>query len=216
MKWMASRLDLARRLASDKRLPTLMALAEKLAEPSVLERLSAQAADAGTQAFVSELLAVLAKPFVAVEAAKDDVPRIDEYVFSAGPRARAILRGTEIAAQDLKESGASYSLDEVRLLLDGVSRQSVDKSVREGRLLAVLGPNDKRFYPVAQFRDDGAIVEGLRAVRDALHAQNGYAILNFLVNPSPQLDDRKPIDLLKRGDVDIVVEAATLDGEQGG
>ncbi|PDT32920.1 MULTISPECIES: hypothetical protein [Sinorhizobium] len=34
-------------------------------------------------------------------------------------------------------------------------------------------------------------------------------VLNFLVNPDARLNDRRPIDLLKAGDVRPVVEAAT-------
>ena len=148
----------------------------------------------------------------------DDLdPAIDSDLtadaFAAGPRARALLRGREIAAEDLKRSGGSYSLDEVRRLLNGVSRQSVEKRVREGRLLAVSGPNNKRYYPVAQFRDDGSVVEGLREVQRALATENGYAVLNFLVNANPQLDGLKPLDLLKRGEVGRVVEAAERTGE---
>jgi hypothetical protein len=135
--------------------------------------------------------------------------------FSPGPRARALLRGREIAEKDLAESGGSYSLEEVRRLLSGVSRQAVEKRVREGRLLAVVGQNNKRFYPVAQFNDDGSVVEGLHAVQDAMATRNGYAVLNFLVNPATQLGNRKPIDLLKQGEIERVVEAAAGVGEQG-
>ena len=135
---------------------------------------------------------------------------------SAGPRARAILRGKAIAADDVSVSGGSYSLEEVRQILNGVSRQSIEKRVREGRLLAVVGPSNKRFYPVAQFNDDGAAVDGLREVQDAMATRNGYAVLNFLVNPDPRLDSLKPIDLLRRGEIARVVEAAARIGEQGG
>jgi hypothetical protein len=167
--------------------------------------LATPAADLGLQALVSEIRAHF-----------DEEPPIDLSSFSAGPRARTILRGKEIAAADLRESGGAYTLEEVRILLNGVSRQSVEKRVREGKLLAVLGPNNKRYYPVAQFNDDGSVVEGLPAVRQALRTENGYAVLNFLVNPSPQLDHLKPVDLLKKGEVEIVVEAAERSGEQGG
>jgi hypothetical protein len=135
--------------------------------------------------------------------------------FAASPRARALLRGKQIAADDLAESGGSYTLEDVRLLLNSVSRQSIEKRVREGRLLAVVGPNNKRFYPVAQFHDDGSVVDGLSEVQDALATRNGYAVLNFLVNPDPRLGDRKPIDLLKQGEVAAVVAAAARVGEQG-
>jgi hypothetical protein len=143
------------------------------------------------------------------------VPDLTADAIAVGPRARALLRGREIAAEDLKRSGGSYSLDEVRRLLNGVSRQSVEKRVREGRLLAVSGPNNKRYYPVAQFNDDGSVVEGLREVQRALATENGNAVLNFLVNATPQLDDRRPLDLLKRGEVDRVIEAAERTGEPG-
>jgi hypothetical protein len=126
------------------------------------------------------------------------------------------LRGIDIAARDLADSGGSYSLEEVRRLMNGVSRQSIEKRVREGRLLAVIGRNNKRFYPVAQFNDEGAVVDGLRAVQDAMATRNGYAILNFLVNPNPKLDNLKPVDLLKHGEVERVVEAAARTGEQDG
>ena len=107
--------------------------------------------------------------------------------FAASPRARALLRGKEMAAKDLAESGGSYTLEDVRLLLNSVSRQSIEKRVRDGRLLAVAGPNNKRFYPVAQFHDDGSVVEGLSEVQGALATRDGYAVLNFLVNPDPRL-----------------------------
>jgi len=154
------------------------------------------------------------------DAAQELWPRIvrDEAPaksFSASPRARALLRGKEIAAKDLAESGGSYTLEDVRSLLNSVSRQSVEKRVREGRLIAVTGPNNKRFYPVAQFHDDGSVVEGLSEVQSALSTRNGYAVLNFLVNPDPRLDGRRPVDLLKRGEVGRVVEAAARVGEQG-
>ena len=132
-----------------------------------------------------------------------------------GPRARALLRGMDIAARDLAESGGSYTLEEVRKLLNSVSRQSIEKRVREGSLLAVVGPDNTRFYPAAQFRGDGSVVEGLRAVQDAMSTRNGHTVLNFLVNPDPRLDNRRPIDLLKQGEVERVVEAAARVGEQG-
>jgi hypothetical protein len=142
-------------------------------------------------------------------------PALDDGAFALGPRAKAILRGIEIAREDLLSSGGSFTLEQVRKLLHGVSRQSVEKRVREGSLLAVQGRSNKRYYPALQFKDDGSVVEGLSALQDALPTKNGYAILNFLVNPDPRISNRKPIDLLKEGKVEIVVEAAQRIGEQG-
>ncbi|GLS24002.1 hypothetical protein GCM10007874_70230 [Labrys miyagiensis] len=135
--------------------------------------------------------------------------------FRPSTRARALLQGIRIAEEDLRAAGGAYSLDEVAALLHGISRQAVDKRVQEGSLLAVPGPSNRRMYPTIQFQHDGSLVEGLRAVRRALPTDNPWTILNFLVHPDDRLGSRKPIDLLKAGEVELVVEAARRLGEQG-
>ena len=143
------------------------------------------------------------------------VALIDESAYSPGPRARALLKGIEIAQEDLRQSGGSYDLEQVRFLMHGVSRQRVDKRVRDGSLLAVPGPSNKRVYPAVQFLDDGTVVDGLQDVLTQIPTRNGFAILNFLIHPDQRLGGAKPIDLLKSGQVDLVAEAARRLGEQG-
>jgi hypothetical protein len=155
-----------------------------------------------------------------VDAAKPDrgsrvAPAIEASAFAPSARAKAVLRGIAIAEEDLRRSGGAYDLEQVRRLLHGVSRQSIDKRVRDRGLLAVTGPSNKRHFPAVQFKDDGSVVEGLRDVLEALPTKNGYAVLNFLVHPDRRLDGQKPIDLLAAGKVARVVEAARRMGEQG-
>ena len=97
----------------------------------------------------------------------------------------------------------------------GVSRQAIDKRVQEGSLLAVPGPSNRRSYPTVQFHPDGTVVDGLKVVCDALPTSNPWTILNFLVQPDDRLRGRKPIDVLKQGKIDLVVEAARRVGQQG-
>jgi hypothetical protein len=145
-----------------------------------------------------------AKPSVAVDA------------FAPDARARAILRGLDYAHADLKEAGGAYNLAEVRKVMRGVSRQAVERRVREGSLLAVPGPNNRRSYPTLQFNADGSVVDGLRAVPDSLGTQNPWAILGFLINPQDALGGERPIDRLRAGALEPVLQAARLTGEQGG
>jgi hypothetical protein len=142
-------------------------------------------------------------------------PVIDKSAFEPDARSRAILEGVRIAQEDLREAGGAYDLEQVRTLMRGVSRQAVDKRVQEGSLIAVPGPSNRRSYPTVQFNQDGSVVPGLRAVRDALQTTNPWMVLNFLVNPDARLNAKRPIELLKAGDVTTVVEAATRYGEQG-
>lgn len=130
-------------------------------------------------------------------------------------RAKAILRGKLQAQADLRASGGAFTLDEVRTLLNGISRQAVNKKVQDGHLLAVPGPGDDHRYPTAQFLDDGRPVPGLKAVQDALPTRSPWAVFNFMIQPDALLDGRKPIDVLKEGNVDLVVEAARRYGEMG-
>jgi hypothetical protein len=138
-----------------------------------------------------------------------------EDAFAPNARARALLKGIEISESDLISAGGSYSLDEVRQLLRGVSRQRIEKRVSEGSLLAVPGPSNRRRFPAVQFNNDGAIVNGLQRVLRALPTKNGFAALNFLTQPDHRIGNRKPIELLKEGNIELVVDAATKVGEQG-
>jgi hypothetical protein len=143
-------------------------------------------------------------------------PLIDRAAFEPDARSRAVLQGVRIAQQDLREAGGAYDLDQVRTLMHGISRQRVDRKVKERTLLAVPGPSNRRLYPTIQFNRDGTVVDGLKLVLEALPTRNAWAVLSFLIRPDHLLDGRKPIDLLKQGKTDIVVEAARRVAEQGG
>lgn len=138
-----------------------------------------------------------------------------KQAFEAGPKARAVLRGREIAIEDLERSGGTYTLPQVCELLNGISRQRVDQLVKNGKLLALPGPSNSRRYPVVQFEDDGTLIGGLKEVQAALPTKNPWGILNFLLHGDDRLQERKPIDVLRAGEVAAVVEAAKRFGEPG-
>ena len=69
-------------------------------------------------------------------------------------------------------------------------------------------------FPAFQFTTDGPI-EGMSELVRSFPSNNRWMLLNFLVHPDDQLGDRRPIDVLKAGDVAAVVRAAETLGEQG-
>ena len=149
------------------------------------------------------------------QASGNEEPVFDRTAFEPDARSLAVLEGVRIAKEDLRQAGGAYDLDQVRILMHGVSRQAIDKRVQEGSLLAVPGPSNRRSYPTLQFNPDGTVIDGLRAVCEALPTRNPWTILNFLAQPDDRLRGRKPIDMLKQGKVDLVVEAARRLGHQG-
>ena len=140
---------------------------------------------------------------------------IEKADFEPDARSRALLRGVEIARTDLRAAGGAFDLEQVQSLLHGVSRQRVMKRVKEGTLLAVPGPSNRRRYPTVQFTREG-VVAGMREVQAALPTRNPWAVLNFFVQPDDSLDGQAPIAVLKAGHVDRVVAAAKGVGRQGG
>ncbi|WP_313614918.1 hypothetical protein [Agrobacterium sp.] len=89
---------------------------------------------------------------------------VNKAAFEPDARSLAVLQGVRIAQNDLNASGGAYDLEQVRMLLHGVSRQAVDKRVQEGSLLAVPGPSNRRCYPTLQFNRDGSVMAGLKEV----------------------------------------------------
>ena len=152
------------------------------------------------------------RPGVGQGIAAEAKTTVSAKAYEPDARARAVLRGIAYAEEDLKAAGGTYEVDDVRALLRGVSRQAVDKKVADGSLLAVPGPNGRRRFPTAQFDDDGSLIHGMREVSAALGFSSRWAVLNFLVNAHDLLGDERPIDALRRGDVDRVVEAAKRSG----
>lgn len=150
------------------------------------------------------------------ETQSDVLPEPADVAFKPDARARAILRGVSQREADLAAAGGAYELTEVQALLHDVSVQAVTKRVREGSLLAVPGPGGQRRYPTAQFLADGRVVPDLKKVIAAFPSRSPWMLLNFLVQPDPRLEQRKPIDLLKAGNLNLVLEAAHRVGLQGG
>jgi hypothetical protein len=143
------------------------------------------------------------------------VAKVGKGAFEPDARARAVLRGVEIAEADLARAGGAFDLGQVQRIMHGISRQRVDRRVQEGSLLAVPGPSNRRRYPTVQFNADGTVVAGLKEVQSALDYSSQWAVLNFLISPDDLLAGETPIDLLRRGEVARVVESARRIGIQG-
>ncbi|MYZ47175.1 hypothetical protein E4O86_05555 [Rhizobiales bacterium L72] len=161
---------------------------------------------------VARVTEVVEKGPAAIPAGEN--PVVDRTAFEPDARSRAMLEGIRIAQEDLRDAGGAYDLEQVRTLMRGVSRQAVDKRVQDGSLLAVPGPSNRRSYPTLQFSSDGTVIPGLKAVRDALQTSNPWMVLNFLSRPDSRLGNRRPIDLLKSGDLERVLDAARAESDQ--
>ena len=128
------------------------------------------------------------------------------------PLASARLRAIDVRSRLLASEGGTLSTEEVAQRLN-LTRQAVDSRRKRGTLLAVqLGRRGYRF-PVWQFSADG-LLPGLEAMLRVLDEQSPWIHLAFVLNQNAWLDNQRPLDVLRAGDIDRVLEAARRYGEQ--
>lgn len=100
--------------------------------------------------------------------------------------------------------GPALSQRDTARLLDK-SEQAVSK---DRRLLRIRNRDGRPVYPAVQF-DGRRPLPGVAEVLDALgEATAPIEVLAWLTGRLPSLDDRRPVDVLRAGDVDAVVAAA--------
>jgi hypothetical protein len=140
-------------------------------------------------------------------------PIVTEELIELDPLAVAKMRGMVRQHQLIKEFGGAIGVDEVANLL-GLTRQAVDKRRREGRLIGLTQGRRGFVYPIWQF-EQGGTLNHLETVLGALRKHDPWMQLSFFVNPSARLAEASPLELLREGKLDPVLQAAETFGEQG-
>ncbi len=139
-------------------------------------------------------------------------PEALAFLAERDPLAPARLRGLAVRERLLAAEGGALTAEEAGDIL-GVTRQAIDNRRKRGGLLAVqLGRRGYR-YPAWQFTAEG-VLPGLKETLAALSDLGPWVQLAFLLNDNAWLNDRRPLDALRAGEVEAVVDAARHYGEQ--
>ena len=118
-------------------------------------------------------------------------------------RVRGLRRIVELrrAAEPTMETG------EVCELL-GVTRETIRQKVNRRQLLALPKGGD-RVFPAFQFKE-GAVLNGLPEVLNALDTGSVFTILSFLLSQNPDCDNKTAIEMLEAGDIEPAVAEARV------
>jgi hypothetical protein len=138
----------------------------------------------------------------------------DELLPTSDPLAIARLRGKGAMREVLGQEGGALTASQAAEVL-GISRQAVDKRRKGGQLLALTLPRRGLLYPAWQFNETGATLHGFVEVLEALGDDDEWAQARFFLNGNDRLGGRRPLDALREGDLDAVLEAARAFGEHG-
>jgi hypothetical protein len=140
-------------------------------------------------------------------------PEVAASVRDQDPLAMARLRGIEAKRKILTEDGGMLSAEKAGEILT-MSRQAVEKRRKAGRLIGVSLGRRGFGYPAWQFTERGTLPH-LEIVLEALKQHDPWTRLVFFTSENAALDGRKPLDALREGNVEEVVAAAKMYGEQG-
>ncbi|HVV45959.1 MAG TPA: hypothetical protein VHC72_12175, partial [Bryobacteraceae bacterium] len=140
-------------------------------------------------------------------------PEVAAAVRNQDPLAMARLRGLEARRRMLTGEGGLLSAEKAGELL-AMSRQAVEKRRKAGRLIGVSLGRRGFGYPAWQFSEQGTL-RGLEPVLDALKSHDAWTKLVFFTSENAATDGKRPLDVLRSGDIDKVVAAARIYGEQG-
>lgn len=160
------------------------------------------AAAAGAQSDAGTLLAALTNTAM-LAAFRTDDPLLEARAQGAAAKQWLIEA----------EGGLRPGADLAAML--GISRQAVDKRRKAGALIALELGRRGYGYPAWQVHQ-GRSLPGLSRVISALPDDTPLMRMAFLLGPNSWLDERRPLDLLRSGEVEPVIAAAELAAASAG
>jgi hypothetical protein len=130
------------------------------------------------------------------------------------PLAKARARGVSLRQRILARDDMLTLAEAAQAL--GLTAPAVNDRFRAGKLIALEAGARGRRYPAWQFEDEVA-GKPLEAVLEVLKGLSPWTSYRFFTTPDSTLDGETPLDVLRRGDIEAVVEAANLfaSGDQG-
>jgi hypothetical protein len=134
-------------------------------------------------------------------------------LFDTGQLTGARLRGLRARDALLSAEGGTLGADEVGAVLR-ISRQAVDKRRAAGKLLALKVGRRGYLYPAWQLVEEGTLA-GFEEILALVAEHPPLAQIRFFLSGSHRLGGDRPLDRLRRGDVESVKRAARAFGEQG-
>jgi len=125
----------------------------------------------------------------------------------------ARLRGLQARDALLAAEGGTLAADQVAKLLS-VSVPTVEKRRAAGKLIALEVPRRGPLFPAWQF-EGGGLLPGMEEILKLLADHPPLAQMRFFLSGSRRLGGERPLDLLRRGELEPVRRAARTFGEHG-
>lgn len=136
-----------------------------------------------------------------------------EEIQKSDPLARAFLDGLDAKARLIEQNGGVFKTDQVAEYLD-ITPQAVNKRRALRQLVGLTFRKRGHVFPAWQFTDRGT-VPGLEQVLQALADHDEWMQNVFFISPNTRLGGRRPLDLLREGEIQELLDAAREFGQHG-
>jgi hypothetical protein len=136
-----------------------------------------------------------------------------DQIQKSDPLARAFLDGLDAKARLIEQNGGIFKTEEVAEYL-GITPQAVNKRRALRQLVGLTFRKRGYVFPAWQFTDRGT-VPGLEQVLLALAGHDEWMQNVFFIDPNTRLGGRRPLDLLREGEIPEVLDAAREFGQHG-
>jgi hypothetical protein len=136
-----------------------------------------------------------------------------EQIQKSDPLARAFLDGLDAKARLIEQNGGVFKTGEVAEYL-GITPQAVNKRRALRQLVGLTFRKRGYVFPAWQFTDRGT-VPGLEQALLSLANHDEWMQHVFFISPNTRLGGQRPLDLLREGALQEVLEAAREFGQHG-
>jgi hypothetical protein len=136
-----------------------------------------------------------------------------EQIQKSDPLARAFLDGLDAKAHLIEQNGGVFKTDQVAEYL-GITPQAVNKRRALRQLVGLTFRKRGYVFPAWQFTERGT-VPGLEQILRALADHDEWMQNVFFINTNTRLGGRRPLDLLREGEILQVLDAAREFGQHG-
>ncbi len=128
------------------------------------------------------------------------------------PELRVRLRGATARRELLEQDGGVLNPSTVAEIL-GISRQAVGQRRIANKLLGVEASRGY-VYPAWQFEGEN-LVAGFTQILDLLSDDDPWTQFIFFLSENDAINGKRPVDVLRGGDIELVRRAARMHGEHG-
>jgi hypothetical protein len=144
------------------------------------------------------------------EARRDRDRKSTEKRASFDPEAK----GLELVEKAKDAEGGAWSGSELQQRFK-LSPANLHRRRKEHRIIYWRDARHAFFYPKWQFTGTGAVQPGIEEILGVFKSSDEWRIMNYFLTPRYQLEGKRPLDLVRAGDVETVLSHARTHAEEG-